>query len=158
MKEYRTISMGDIDVLKSPATPKVAVGNDKVITASVAADGQIFVVGKDIGTSSLLLLDANGKAVRHIVYNVPSANMSAKLNAIRHQLRDVEGITVEVMDGRVVIDGEVLVRADFDRVLQVQDGNPAGTVLNLVTLSKISRAAIGQRMQREINRNPAGNQ
>ncbi len=83
------------------------------------------------------------------------AGLSARLSAVRGLLRDIEGITVEALDGKIVIDGEVLVRADFDRILRVKDGYPPGLILNLVTLSKIPRAELGKRMQREINRSPS---
>lgn len=56
---------------------------------------------------------------------------------IRKLLQDVEGITVEAMDGQVVIDGEVLTAADKLRVTKVASGYE--NVLDLTTVSKLAR-------------------
>jgi pilus assembly protein CpaC len=154
-EESETIAVGSFKVLNFDFVPKVSIGNPKIMSAEVdESTHQVTLNPKGKGTTDVLFSDKRGKPVRKISFNIINDNLSPKVLSIRQLLSDVEGITVKSLDGKIVIDGELIVPRDFDRILQVQNAYPE--VLNLVTLSRISKEAIARRMQKEINDDPGG--
>lgn len=157
-EDNRTIAMGTVDILDLdfvPA-PNPTIGNKQIIQIDPGGNArQLKVTGIKKGQSSLILMQENGKVGRKIVYTVNSIDLSAKWVTIRRLLQDIEGISIEIVDEKIVIDGELVVPRDLDRILQVQDAYK-DVVFNLVTLSKVSREAIARRMQKEINDEPGG--
>jgi pilus assembly protein CpaC len=154
--DYRTIAVGTTDWLDFDFEPKVTIGKQDVMKGEIdpASPRRVKLSPLKKGTTSVDIQDQKGKLVRRLSYNVIATELSQKVMAIRRLLYDIEGITIESVDEKIVIDGELIVPRDFDRILQVQQAYPE--VLNLVTLSKVSRDAIAKRMQREINDDPEG--
>lgn len=154
--DYRTIAVGTTDWLDFEFEPRVTIGKADVMKGEVdpATPRRVKLTPLKKGTTSVDIQDPRGKLVRRLSYNVIATELSQKVMAIRRLLYDVEGITIESVDEKIVIDGELIVPRDFDRILQVQQAYPE--VLNLVSLSRISRDAIAKRMQKEINDDPEG--
>lgn len=153
---YRTIAVGNVDWLEFDFDPKVTVGNQALLKWEIDPSTPHTVKLSPLkkGTTSVDIQDPKGKLVRRINYSIISDDLSQKVLALRRLLYDIEGITIESVDAKIVIDGELIVPRDFDRILQVQQAYPE--VLNLVSLSKVSRDAIARRMQKEINDEPGG--
>ncbi len=154
--DYRTLAVGTTDWLEYEFEPRVTIGNPAVMKGEIdpASARKIKLTPLKKGTTSVDIQDPKGKVVHRLNYNVITNDLSQKVMAIRRLLFDVEGITIESVEDKIVIDGELIVPRDFDRILQVQQAYTE--VLNLVTLSKISRDAIARRMQKEINDDPGG--
>lgn len=154
--DYRTIAVGTTDWLDFDFEPRVTIGKADVMKGEVdpATPRRVKLTPLKKGTTSVDIQDPRGKLVRRLSYNVIATELSQKVMAIRRLLYDIEGITIESVDEKIVIDGELIVPRDFDRILQVQQAYPE--VLNLVSLSRISRDAIAKRMQKEINDDPEG--
>jgi len=154
----RTLAAGAVDIidLDFNPMPNPVVGNKPVIDVQQGNSPRQFrVSGIKKGTSDLIISQDNGKIARKYKYTVIAGELSSKVLTIRRLLQDIEGITIESVDDKIVIDGELVVPRDLDRVLQVQEAYK-DVVFNLVTLSKISREAIAKRMQKEINDDPGG--
>lgn len=155
VEESRTIAGGVEDILEFDFPPRYTVGNKALLDVKEGnVPGQIRVLPIKPGVSSLTVIDPQGKIRKKIVYSIVKTDLSQKVAAIRELLFDVEGVTVKSLDDKIVIDGELIVPRDLDRILLVQQAFPE--VLNLVTLSKLSRDAIARRMQKEINEDPGG--
>jgi pilus assembly protein CpaC len=157
-EEIKTIAAGTLDILDLDFTPapNPIIGNKQILTVEQGANPkQLRVNPLKTGSTSLIISMENGKIAKRYIYNVIKGDLSAKVFTIRHLLEDIEGITIAGLDDKIVIDGELVVPRDLDRILQVQEAYK-DVVLNLVTLSKLSRDAIAKRMQKEINDDPGG--
>lgn len=154
--DAQTVAVGNIVSLDFDFEPNVVVGSPNLMTAEKdpVNPKQVRLRPVKKGTTDVLIQDQRGKLVRKINFNIITDDLSQKVNALRTLLSDIEGITIKSVDAKIVIDGELIVPRDFDRIIQVQDAYPE--VLNLVSLSKISREAIARRMQKEINDDPGG--
>lgn len=157
VEESRTVAVGGIDSIDFPFTPKTpAIGNPSLVKVEQGStERQVRVVPQKKGTTTIQFDGPDGKVFKKINYSFIPNSLSDKVNVIRKLLQDVEGITIESVDDKIVIDGELIVPKDFDRILQVQEAYK-DVVFNLVSLSKISRDAIARRMQKEINDDPGG--
>lgn len=152
----KTIAVGALDAIECDFSPKVVIGKSDLV--DYARDETNPRAGrfnpKKKGTTDVFIYDEKGKLIQKFKYNVIATELSQKVVALRRLLENIEGITIESVEDKIIIDGELIVPRDFDRILQVQAAYPE--VLNLVTLSKISRDALAKRMQKEINDDPGG--
>lgn len=154
-EDNKTIAQGEIDILDCEFAPSATPGNPQLIKVEIGANPrQLRIIPQKKGTVSVVISDERGRTMKKINYNIITNNLSQQVAAIYKLLYDVEGISIYSLDDKIVIDGELIVPKDFDRILQVQQAYP--TILNLVSLSKISREAIARRMQKEINDDPGG--
>lgn len=155
-EDAQTVAAGNIVTLDFEFEPNVVVGNPALMVAEkdAANPRQIRLRPVKKGTTDVIIQDSRGRTVRKINFSIITDDLSQKVMALRTLLGDIEGITIKSVDAKIVIDGELIVPKDFDRLAQVQEAYPE--VLNLVTLSRISREAIGRRMQKEINEDPGG--
>lgn len=158
--DVRTIAVGSIDFVDldfEPGPP--SIGNKTILDVALADPSnprRWKITPMKKGTSSVVFVPASGKGTpREIRYNAINSDLSARVLTIRRLLQDIEGISIESVDDKIVIDGELVVPRDLDRILQVQEAYK-DVVFNLVTLSKLSREAIAKRMQKEINDDPGG--
>ncbi|MGZ3741471.1 MAG: BON domain-containing protein, partial [Bdellovibrionota bacterium] len=157
--EVKTFAVGTVDILDLDFTPapNPLIGNKQIIDVQPDPGNpkRLKVVPLKTGSTSLIVSMENGKIGKRYIYNIIKGELSAKVLTIRRLLQDIEGISIESVDDKIVIDGELVVPRDLDRILQVQDAYK-DVVFNLVTLSKLSRDAIAKRMQKEINDDPGG--
>jgi pilus assembly protein CpaC len=156
--EILTLAVGVTQELSFDFEPKFEVGNQQIlqVTPSPSNPRNLIISPQRKGQTSLRIRNEKNELVRNIIYNLITTELTSKVIAIRQLLQDVEGITIKQVDDKIVIDGELVVPRDFDRILQVQQAYQNDGVLNLVTLSRISREALARRMQRAINDDPEG--
>lgn len=154
-EEVKSLPVGAVDSLDFDFQPRYTIPSNGVIKVEVGSTlKQLKVFPLKKGTAQLVIEDDKGVLHKKYNYNVSVADLSPKVTALRRLLFDIEGITIELVEDKIVIDGELIVPRDWDRIYQVQQAFPE--VLNLITLSKISREALAQRMQKEINDQPGG--
>ncbi|RZA06685.1 MAG: hypothetical protein EOP11_09685 [Proteobacteria bacterium] len=154
-EDARTVAIGNLEVIDLDFDVGDAIpGNAPVLSIEKTGTRSIRINPVKAGTSNVLIYNTQRKLMRRLQYNVVKSDASAKVLAIRKLLYDIEGITVELVDDKIVIDGDLVVPRDLDRIVQVTSAYPE--VLNLVTLSRISREALARRMQKEINDDPGG--
>lgn len=156
--DIRTKAVGEVDFVDVDFEPNPVplVGNKTIVEVGPGNNPKQFrIVPLKKGTTTVVISSVSGKSMKKVGYNVITNDLSAKVQTIRNLLQDIEGITIYSVDDKIVIDGELVVPRDLDRILQVQDAYK-DVVFNLVTLSKLSREAIARRMQKEINDDPGG--
>lgn len=156
--DVKTVAVGTVDVLEFDFTPapNPTVGNKTIVDVQQGSTPrQLKIIPLKKGSTSVIISQENGKIARKLIYNVITNDLSNKVITIRRLLQDIEGITIESLDDKIVIDGELVIPRDLDRILQVQEAYK-DVVFNLVTLSRISREALAKRMQKEINEEPGG--
>lgn len=155
-EDYKTKAIGVEDQLHFDFNvANATTGNSSVVRVERGSAPNSFnVVGLKKGTTSVSFLDDKGTIRKTIIYNITAADLRSRVAAVKDLLFDIEGITIREVEDKIVIDGELIVPRDLDRILAVSSAFPE--ILNLVQLSKLSRDAIAKRMQKEINDDPAG--
>lgn len=157
VREERAVAVGVEDILRFDFTPspnfKLGMEGIIVVDPANSKNNEFRVYPQKKGITTLTVFDEKGETRRRYFYNVTLTELSQKIEAIRNLLYDVEGITIKIVDDKIVIDGELIVPRDLERISQVQtafsqsDGVP---IVNLVTISKITQDAIAKRIQDKI--------
>ncbi|MDC0980325.1 BON domain-containing protein [Bdellovibrionales bacterium] len=106
---------------------------------------------KKVGVGTLFIKNPRtGKIIYQYHINIIKTNLYKVAKEIRNLLREVDGITIRIVNNRVVVDGEILLPRDLGRIHSVikQFGNQASS---LVRLSPRAQAKIAQFIERDIN-------
>ena len=112
----------------------ISISNDKVANANVASDGaSVLVTALTPGTSEIRIQRIDDT---DLIYNLTvRADLSELCSEIAALLKDVEGVKVQVVGDRVVLDGNVVTMSDYDRVQKIVEAY-SGAILNLTKLDR----------------------
>ena len=117
------------------------VKNQNVIRFSPKAEG--------IGTLTL-----KNRKTKKVVFEfrlvVKKSRLDLVANEIRDLLADIEGIQIKVRNNKVMIDGQILLPKDMNRIYAVVT-QYADVAVSLVTISPIAQKKIAEVIAREIN-------
>jgi pilus assembly protein CpaC len=104
---------------------------------------------KSEGIASLGIYNKSGKKIAEYHLIVRKSKLDAVAREIQSLLGDIEGVTVRILNNKVIVDGQVLLPADMSRVLNVvaQFGDAA----SLVTMSPMALRKIADFIARDIN-------
>lgn len=155
----------DMDFRPNKDAPFI-VGNPKIVTQTLVNLGdQIQLVLKPLaaGVTTYTIRDQFG--VIQLIYTIrvsePSkpevgrgtSELRKLLGELKELFRDIEGLEFRLVGQRIIMEGEILVPADYARLFRVlnEEGLYARTVLNLTTLSPVSLQLITKKMQEDIN-------
>ncbi len=123
----------------------------KVVKLSVAKDTRTirFEPQKE-GTATLTVHDNRGRRIYTYVVTVKKSSLNRVALEIKDLLKDIEGVTVRILNNKVVVDGQVLLPKDINRIVSViiQYGDQAAS---LVTLSPLAQKKIAEFIERDIN-------
>lgn len=131
---------------------EIAVGNPAIV--SVVADRprrRIVLSPLETGDTALLVFDTFGKQRDNIQTTVTSTDLDQFVRDLRFLFRDIEGLQFRRVGRKVVLEGEVFLKSDLDRIREVLSGNDF--VVNLVTLSQDTQRILARRVKDEININ-----
>jgi len=110
-----TVHKSTILKLRQRAT-KVSVTQPAIADVTVVAPDQILINGKAVGTTSLVLLDAQGNATHYDLIVVPdSVNLQGQLKTLFPN----ENIQISTSGTSIVLRGEVSNDVVYDKVLEV---------------------------------------
>jgi pilus assembly protein CpaC len=133
----------------------IATGNAKVVFPQLVKIGdkrQIVFKPLSEGTTTVSIRDQDGNLRLIFRVRVTKNNLLTIASEIRDLLRDVEGIDIRIVGQRVVIEGEVLVPADYARLLAViQDNTYQPWIINMTSLSNLALQVIAKKIQEDIN-------
>lgn len=157
--EYREVAVGSIELLELDFVAKrVEIVKKGVFRkAENLSDGStIKLTPIKNGETDVIIYDTANRIRRRIRYTVTKTDLSLQVTQMRRLLDTVEGLQIASVGDKVVIDGELVVPKDLDRVLRVVDafGGCKGKNICLMQLSKVSQRAIARRIQDEINSQP----
>jgi pilus assembly protein CpaC len=123
----------------------------KVTQVSLAKDIKTlrFTPSRE-GVATLTLHDAKGRAVAEYRIEVRKSKLDTIMREMQGLLGDIEGIQTKIINNRVVVDGQVLLPRDMNRIYNVvaQYGDQA---TSLVTLSPLAQKKIAEFIARDIN-------
>ncbi|HLD99154.1 MAG TPA: BON domain-containing protein [Bdellovibrionota bacterium] len=145
----------DLDFEANGGAGGVNIGNPQVVATTFVKIGdkrQIVFKPLKAGDSTVTIRDVDGTLRVIFKVKVTSSDLLRIAGEIRDLLRDVEGLNIRIVGARVIMEGEVLVPADYTRVITViGDESYAKSVINLVTLSPLALQVVAKRIKDDIN-------
>jgi len=124
----------------------------RIVTASHSKELNVLrFTPKREGFATMTIHDkATGKVVAEYRIDVKKSKLDKVVKEIRALLGDIEGITIKVVNNKVVVDGQILLPRDLSRIFNVvqQFGDQASS---LVTLSPLAQKKIAEFISRDIN-------
>ncbi len=158
--EQRNIIAGTVEILELTFQPGgVDIGDPKILKVQpIPGSTKLYIFPQEKGSTNILIRDLNNNVAKIINYNVRTTDLSERVRQMRQLLDNVEGITITSVGEKIIIDGDLIVPKDLDRIINVANafGGAKGGILNLVGLSRVSKRESARRIQDEINRNPWG--
>jgi pilus assembly protein CpaC len=157
--EVKDVVAGSIDIIDLDFDIREVVpGDPKLLQVQrTPGENQLRITLLKPGSTNILIYDRSGKLRKQYKYVITANDLSLKVAQMRNLLDNVEGITVSVVGDKIIIDGELVVPRDLDRIMNVTDafGGAKGGVYNLVQLSKVSQKVIAKRIEDEIRKLPS---
>jgi pilus assembly protein CpaC len=91
-----------------------------------------------------------GKIVAEYHVDVRKSKLDAVVREMQNLLGDIEGINIKIVNNKVVVDGQILLPRDMNRIYNVvsQFGDQASSI---VTLSPLAQKKIAEFISRDIN-------
>ncbi len=158
-KRYLLLSTGedkavDLDFEANAGANGISYGNPQVLTTTLVKIGekrQLIFKPLKAGETTVTIRDNDGTIRLIFIVRVTGSNLLRIASEIRNLLRDVEGLDIRIVGPKVVVEGEVLVPADYGRLLTViQDRTYSEFVLNMSTLSPLSMKFLSEKIQEDI--------
>ncbi|RYZ63625.1 MAG: BON domain-containing protein, partial [Proteobacteria bacterium] len=103
------------------------------------------------GFASLLIYNEKDQKIYEFRLDVQKTNYAKVAQEIKALLSDIEGITIKIINNKVVIDGQVLQTRDLNRIIAVVGQYGDKVASNLATLSPILQRKIAQAIANDIN-------
>lgn len=137
---------------------KLSVGNPEIADILVLRSKQIYVVGKSLGTTNVVMWDSSNRVVSTIDIEITHDIDTLKLNL--HRLLPDERIEVYSSQGTIVLSGEVSSAAAVDAAIALatsfaprdEEGNvEEGKVVNLMHVGGVQQVMLEVKVA-EINR------
>lgn len=133
----------------------IKIANPQVVTATVGMIGdkprQIIFTGLKAGDTTVTVRDPSGENGVIFSVAITASNLVKLKNELRALLRDVEGVDVKIVGQKVVVDGEVMVITDYERLFQVvNDKSYADRVINLTTLSPLTLLTMAKKIEEDV--------
>ncbi len=153
-KKFISLTVGlssDEKLPYMPDKPQFTGDYKKFTKLSVAKDLKILRFDPTAeGVATLNVLDDRGRKVAEYVITVKKSKLENVVREIRALLGEIEGISIKIINNRVMVDGEILLPRDMNRITSVvsQYGELASSI---VTLSPIAQKKIAEIIEKDIN-------
>ncbi len=102
------------------------------------------------GVGTITVHDTKGKKIGEFIVDVKKSDLTKIAKEIKELLGEVEGINVKILNSKVIVDGQILLPSEMNRihgVIRQYDG----VASSLVTLSPLAQRKIAEFIQRDIN-------
>lgn len=104
-----------------------------------------------VGIATLILLDKTEKKIFEYRIEVVETKLTRVVREMRSLLNDIEGITIKIVNDKVIIDGKIIHPEDMNRIVGVLKQYDNGSVASLVEVSPFAQQKIAEIIEREIN-------
>lgn len=115
-----------------------------------AAEKKLRFTPSREGVATLIVNDDRGRKVFELALTVTKSHLSQVMREMRNLLGDIDGIEIKVINNKVVVDGQVLLPRDLNRIYRVVTQYP-DSASSLVTLSPLAQKKIAEFIERDIN-------
>lgn len=146
----------DIDFPIKDKDKQIAEGNKTIAIAQLIKIGekrQLVFKPLKAGNETVTIRDDEGNLRLIFTVRVTSGALEREASEVRELLKDVDGITIKVVGQKIIIDGEVLVPAEYTRVFMIVSDpkSPyAPDSVNLVQISPVALQIMAKRIEEEI--------
>ena len=151
---YINLTIGVTHDEKVPYLPKGATFTGdfrKYTRVSVARDIKTLrFKPKKVGVATLTILDRKRRVIGEFRIDVIKSKLTKVMREVRSLLGEIEGIEIKIVNGKVVVDGEILLPRDMNRIHSVIRQYD-GLASTLVTLSPMAEKKISEFIERDIN-------
>lgn len=103
------------------------------------------------GVATLSIHDKKGTKLFEYRIEVRDSTLTKTVREVRSLLSDIEGISVKILNDKVVIDGKVVHPEDLNRVVAVTKQYRPDMVSSLVEVSPFAQQKIAEIIEREVN-------
>lgn len=122
-----------------------------VVGVGVAREyNKLQFIPKAAGLGTLSIHDRKGNKIFEYRIEVRKSALTKIVREVRALLADVEGITIKIVNNRVVIDGKVLFAKELSRIFNVMK-QYGGQVTSMVEMNPLAEKKIAEMIEREIN-------
>ena len=125
----RLMAVGEILTIGLPSVSRVAIGNGKLIKATVVDDGQIVLLAEAAGETAMHVWLKNGRQVTYAI-TVQAVRHEKLLSDLTSYLQDQPSLRARVVGERIVIEGRYPDHETATKVKALAESFPQ--VLNLV--------------------------
>ncbi|MCX7977814.1 MAG: BON domain-containing protein, partial [Bdellovibrionaceae bacterium] len=115
------------------------------------SNNTIRFVPRAQGFATLTIHDQRGRMIYEYRIDVKKSNLDKIIKEVKALIGDIDGITIKVINNRVVVDGQVLLPKDLGRIANVLAQYDQSQVSSLVTLSPLAMRKIAEFIARDIN-------
>jgi pilus assembly protein CpaC len=123
------LKVGQVHILEFPNLMRIAIGNGKVMTATVVDDKQILIIAEANGGSSLHIWQKGGQQTR-IEVTIAEDDQSKLVSQLQFLLKEFRGISVSPVGERIVIEGQYPDQNAAAKMEKIIEAYPQ--ILNLV--------------------------
>lgn len=110
------------------------------------------LVPKTAGTTLITFLDKKtDRVLKQLRVFINKNDLDRVAKEIKNLLGNIEGIQIRVMSDRVVVDGQIILVSDFNRIVSVLGQYGPGKAVSLVQLSPLAMTKIASLIERDIN-------
>lgn len=145
----------DLDFEATTKVEGISIGNPLVVATQLVKIGdkrQMVFKPLKAGETTVTVRDVDGIIRIIFMVRVTGSSLLRIAGEIRELLRDVEGIDIRIVGPKIILDGEVLVPADYGRVsIIVLDPAYKDFVLNFTTLSPLGLQVLARKIKEDIN-------
>lgn len=145
----------DLDFEATTKAEGISIGNPTVVAAQLVRIGdkrQMVFKPLKAGETTVTVRDVDGIIKIIFMVRVTGSSLLRIAGEIRELLRDVEGLDIRIVGPKIILDGEVLVPADYGRVaIIVGDSAYKDFVLNFTTLSPLGLQVLARKIKEDIN-------
>lgn len=153
--KYISLSVGvykDIDVLK--ASKKLSTGGTYKGLLKLQYNSKrklLRLYPKKTGIGTLFVKNpVSGDVIYEFRIDVKKTSLHKVAKDIQDLLKDIEGIHIKIIHKKVIVDGEILIPADINRIFSVIREYP-GQAVSFVTLSSLAQNKISKLIEKAIN-------
>lgn len=124
----------------------------KVVRIKEKRDQNLLIFeGTREGFANLIIVNSKDQKLYEFRLDVRKSNLTKIVQEMRALLSDIEGITIKIINSRVVVDGQVLLPRDMSRIISVVSQYGDQLASSLVTLSPIAQRRIAEAIVADIN-------
>jgi len=126
---------------------KVATGDEDICLGTKTSDREVLINAKSVGKSNIIVWGPKGKR-KEVIVIVKSRDLTDCAAGLRVILRNIEGVKVKIVGGRIVLEGEVFTKRDFDKLGKIIEDIPE--VINLVELSPLMKKIVKEEIEKAL--------
>lgn len=158
-RKFLTLTMGvEYDEKLDPMPANISFKGDfkRITSVSYAKEvNTLRFVPKSEGIATLTLHNSKGLAVAEFRIEVRKSRLDTIIREMQSLLGDIEGINIKIVNNKVVVDGQILLPRDINRIYNVvsQYGDQATSI---VSLSPLAQKKIAEFIARDINNPEVG--